>query len=116
MDKIIKFPIKEIRNWNLTEKTIRDILQDINPPPELVDSIIEKVKPIAMQFYKKSFEFSYSIPISVVPKDFELIKNSLNTQIQKIEKFVHEITAEAFVEIVKLVAENQTIKFRYKET
>ncbi len=110
MDNLLKFPSKDVRDWVTIEKTIREIYNNENLPSELIDSIIERFKPIWTKFNQKAPYIPSSIPFSGSPEKFEPINRIINTEISNVEKYFRGTINEALLEILGLITEIQTIK------
>ncbi len=62
MAKVIEFPVKEVYDWNIVEKTIRTMLDEQSAPLKMQNEICTHMKDVFLK-YNIKFETSFQLPI-----------------------------------------------------
>ncbi len=62
MAKVIEFPVREVYDWNIIEKTIRTMLEEYSAPLEMQNEICSRMKDVFIK-YNIQFETNFQLPV-----------------------------------------------------
>jgi hypothetical protein len=80
MAKVIEFPMREVYDWNIIEKTIKTKLEEHSAPLKMQDEICSRMKEVFVK-YNITFETSFQLPIPACATQEET--KALNVTVSK---------------------------------
>jgi len=99
MAKIIAFPTKAVRDWQIIEKALRKVLDGTAADQPAKDTIVERMKPV-YELCNRSFSFSVDFPLtgSVSVQERQAVVDAVERSIQQYELGVQQLIDEILLE------------------
>jgi hypothetical protein len=96
MSRIIEFPTSSVRDWQSTERTLRDILDGTPASEEFKSEIIAKMK-IAYDEHEFDYQLSFSVP--------EASANEISRSLSKFNAALQKHNSDLLISRLKLELE-----------
>jgi len=106
MTNVIQFPTKTSQDWLMLEKTLRSILNDVNAPLEMQDTICSNMKDVFNKYnIDLSFSLSLTYPADTTNEQHEVVKSEIDKGINELGQKLHNFTNEVILDRIQLEIE-----------